>query len=384
MQPARPNVIEIHNQGAVRELGLAAQHHDIRSLTINTEGFGSQSVAEILDRHVATGMLIVHRGNLVHEWYADCRDPNHRNRCYSITKSFTGILARMAASDGLLDRTAKVEDLVPDLSHSGFAGARVADVANMTASIGYSEVYTEAIPVDGVTSEPTADKVALSMFGFADYMTALGLETPDMAMPESAPRSIRAFLAEMPRGTEAHGTVVAYATPVTDVLGWLLETSRNTTYAELFKSIWTHIGAESSAYITTDPNGTPVMGGGLAITTRDLTRFGMFLLEAIQNDQQPLAGILDDIRNGGDPEAFARNTNYGYLSGYTYKDQWWLPGGENRPMLGWGIHGQMLWVDPTNDVVIAYHSDGPIPSEERRDREQDAMCRAITAVLTAS
>jgi CubicO group peptidase (beta-lactamase class C family) len=251
----------------------------------------------------------------------------------------------------------------------------------MTASIGYSEVYTEAIPVDGVTSQPLASAAAQHMFGFADYMTALGLETSDMGMPETAPRSIRALLAAMPNGVVEHGSAVAYATPVTDVLGWLLETARNTSYAELFKTIWTRIGAESSAYITTDPNGTPVMGGGLAITTRDLARFGMFLLDAISANEHPLAEILDDIRNGGNPKAFAQNVAYGYLKGYTYKDQWWLPGGANRPMLAWGIHGQMLWIDPTNDIVIAYHSDGPIPSEERRDREQDAMCRAITALL---
>ena len=55
-----------------------------------------------------------------------------------------------------------------------------------------------------------------------------------------------------------------------------------------------------------------------------------------------------------------------------------MPGGPTRPMSAWGIHGQVLWVDPDAGVVIATHCGGPDPSDVRRDLEQDAMCRALT------
>ena len=91
---------------------------------------------------------------------------------------------------------------------------------------------------------------------------------------------------------------------------------------------------------------------------------------------------LDAIRTGGDPEAFARTDHYGYLTGYTYRDQWWLPGGPGRPLSAWGIHGQVLWIEPDAGIVIATHCGGPDASDQRRDLEQDALCRAIVEAST--
>ena len=55
-----------------------------------------------------------------------------------------------------------------------------------------------------------------------------------------------------------------------------------------------------------------------------------------------------------------------------------MPGGESRPLSAWGIHGQLLWVDPDAQLVVACHSGGPHPDHQRRDLEHDAMCRALT------
>ena len=87
--------------------------------------------------------------------------------------------------------------------------------------------------------------------------------------------------------------------------------------------------------------------------------------------------MIESIRTGGDPEAFQRGGRYGYLAGYTYRDQWWMPGGPGRALSAWGIHGQLLWVEPDAEVVVACHSGGPEPDSQRRDVEHDAMCRAL-------
>ena len=249
----------------------------------------------------------------------------------------------------------------------------------MTVAMGYDEDYADA--GEAPTDAPT--------FGFGDYMLALGLELPDAVVPDDAPRSIRRFLAAVPRGPGRHGEVFAYATPCTDVLDWLLERALGEQYPELLsRSIWSRIGAEHDGRLSLDPAGTPTAGAGLAVTTRDLARFGLMLSEQDRAgttgaDAIVPASVVEDIRDGGDPAVFRAGGQYDYLGDYSYRNQWWMPGGPSRPMSAWGIHGQILWVDPDARIVIATHCGGPDPSDVRRDLEQDAMCRALTAASLA-
>ncbi len=250
------------------------------------------------------------------------------------------------------------------LAASGFAGATVGDVADMTVAVGYDEDYADA------GAAPTESPG----LGFADYLIALGLELTAALVLPGAPTSIREFLPRVGPGAGEHGVAFTYATPVTDVLAWLLETVDGAPYPDLLRDgIWSHIGAEHDANVSLDPGGTAVAGGGLAVTTRDLARFGQFLIDqAATGDDGPVpAAVIESMRAGGDPEAFRRG-HYDYLSGYTYRDQWWLPGSATCPLSAWGIHGQLLWVDPDAELVVATHSGGPEPDSEQRDLEQDA------------
>ena len=372
-------VVTIERAGDVRALtptGIDAA--EVAAVPVHTDTFGATTVSGVLAHSQARSLVVLHDGRLAFEWYGADGAPGRRNRCYSVTKSFTGTLAAVAVHDGLLDRTAVVGDLLPELSASGFGDATVGDVADMTVAMGYDEDYADA--GEAPTDAPT--------FGFGDYMLALGLELPDAVVPADAPRSIRRFLAAVPRGAGRHGEVFAYATPCTDVLDWLVERATGQPYPQrLARSIWSRIGAEHDGRLSLDPAGTPTAGAGLAVTTRDLARFGLMLSEQghvdARSDAAATAGtipaaVIDDIRAGGDPEVFLAGGQYDHLAGYSYRNQWWMPGGANRPMSAWGIHGQVLWVDPDARIVIATHCGGPDPSDVRRDLEQDAMCRALT------
>lgn len=362
--------------GEVRPLPpVAVDAAEVEALPVRTGRWGDTTVQEVLIRHEARSLVVLHRGRLVYEWYGSGGGPDKPNRCYSVTKSLTGTLAAVAVHRGRLDRGARVGDLLPALAGSGFAGATVGDVADMTVAVGYDEDYADA------GAAPTESPG----LGFADYLIALGLELTAALVPPGAPTSIREFLPRVGPGAGEHGVAFSYATPVTDVLAWLLETIDGAPYPELLRDgIWSHIGAECDANVSLDPAGTAVAGGGLAVTTRDLARFGQFLIDqAASGDDGPVpAAVIESMRAGGDPEAF-RGGHYDYLSGYTYRDQWWLPPGPTRPLSAWGIHGQLLWVDPEAELVVATHSGGPEPDSEQRDLEQDALCRALTAASAA-
>jgi CubicO group peptidase (beta-lactamase class C family) len=364
--------------GPVRELPAAPAHGtDLRSLTVPTP-HGETTIDEVLQRHAACSLVVVHRGQLAHEWYREGMDPLRRHRSYSITKSFTGVLAAIAVHEGVLDREAVVGTIVPELAGTGFGDATVAELADMTVSIGYDEDY------DSAGSGPASAAGGPEPFGFGDYMIALGFPPDSGVVPDGSPRSLRDLLCATGPGPRPHGEAFGYATPKTDALAWVLERARGTGYLDLLvDGLWRHLGAEAPARLMLDPSGVPVAGGGLQIATRDLARFGVLLLEQLRDDGPVIpAAVVEAIRAGGDPDVFQRGGEYPFMSGWSYRDQWWLPGDPAQTMSGWGIHGQVLWVDTTNDVVIATHCDGPLPSDDRRDVEQAAMCAAIVDALT--
>ena len=378
---ARPMTVGSHLVGggrttltpgdAVRDLPpLDLDPSMIEALVVAGEPWGTATVAELAARHEVVGLVVLHHGRVAYEHpvAADQRHRRHLN--FSITKSFTGTLAAHATAAGILDRSTPIAELLPELAATGFGGATVGDAADMTAAIGYDEDYDDA---DAPSDRP-------GMLGFGDYMAAIGLAGSDPTA-DDRPQSIRELLVAVGPGARPHGEAFAYATPVSDALGWLLERADGRDGAEPLQELWRHVGPEDEARLTRDPAGTPLMGAGLAMTTRDLARFGALLSDVIAGGAPDGCTldrtVLETIRDGGDPEVFQRGGHYAYLDGYSYRDQWWLPGGPSRPLSAWGIHGQVLWVDPDADVVIAIHCGGPLASEERRDLEQDALCRAV-------
>jgi CubicO group peptidase (beta-lactamase class C family) len=368
--------VEIHPDGEPRVFDAPAlEPAAVAGLVIDdpvaADRWGPSTVAEVLARHQACSLVVLHHGRLVYEWHRADMDPLRRHRSFSVTKSFVGVLAAMAVQDGALDRAALVGDVLPELSDSGFGTATVEQIADMTVSVAYDEDYV----LDGATPGTAGART------FVDYLLAIG-SSPAGPAPDGPPSSLRALLPTFTAGAFPHGHVFSYATPVTDVLGWLVERARNASLADLLGStVWSRIGAERPAKLMLDPAGTAVAGGGLLVATRDLARFGQWLLEqatgAMQGPVDP--SVIERIRNGGSPEAYARNALYGSAGLYTYRDQWWMPTQPNRPITALGIHGQVLWVSPDAGIVIATHADGPLASDERRDLEHLAMCRAIEA-----
>jgi CubicO group peptidase (beta-lactamase class C family) len=314
------------------------------------------TAAEILRRHQSVALVVVHRGRLAYEWYAAGADPDTLRPCFSITKSFTGTLAATAAHEGVLERSSRLGDVLGELGGSGFADATVGQAADMSVAIAYTEDYLEAGA--GPSSEGQGH-------GFGDYIAALA---PDAAVP------LRELLGRIGAGDRPHGEAFAYATPTTDALGWALERARDQRYPELLAALWSQVGAEHDAALTRAPDGTPLLGVGLLATTRDLARAGVMLA----GESTVPAAVIEGIRAGGDPDVFQRGGRYSYMAGYAYRDQWWMPGGPNRPLSAWGIHGQLLWIDPEAELVVACHSGGPHPSSRQRDLDHDALCRALT------
>lgn len=335
--------------GAPRPLPAAAQPIDPHGVRFQAMGTGEEGdFAEMLLHTYADSVLVLHRGQVVYEAYWGEGRPERPHICYSVTKSFVGILAATLAAEGALDVQARVPHYLPEMAGGAYADATLRDVMDMRIGVQYSEIYTD----------PQAE--------VHDYARAGGM------LPRPAgyagPGCFYDFLPTL-RKQGAHGAGFAYKTANTEVLAWVLRRITGRSLAELVSQrIWQPIGAEQDAYFMVDAIGTESGGGGLNCTLRDLARFGELMRHGgrVDGAQVLPAAAVAETAAGGSPEAFVHG-GYAQLAGCSYRNMWWVTHNPHGAYMARGIHGQSLYVDPKAEMVIARFGAHPYASNVGND-----------------
>jgi CubicO group peptidase (beta-lactamase class C family) len=338
--------------GPVRELPeRPAQLDDVRF----DRGDGTATtLAEYLDDACVDGLAVVHDGALVLERYRNDMGPSSLHLSQSVGKSVLGLLVGVLAGRGALDPAQLVTDHVPEVAGSGYAGATVQHLLDMTAAIGFVEDYA----VD-----------------FWRYDVACGWHPP---VPGADSASILDYLPTIgPAEGRRHGEVMHYASPNTDLLGIVAERAGGAPLPELIaRELWSPMGASHDADLAVDPAGTAVISGGYCATLRDYARLGMLVLadgRAPGGPVVPAAWIAQLGR--GDDRAFSRRTVPESASGASgYSNQWWHRDGR---ALARGIHGQLVAVDRNARVVVAILSSWPDATDAVEEAAQRALVGAV-------
>lgn len=315
---------------------------DIDKVTFKTLGDGKlMTWQESLSANYTDGILIMHKGKIVYEKYRGCLEEAGKHAAMSMTKSFTGLLAETLIDEGILDETAKVASIVPELKESAFGSATVRQVMDMTTALDYSEDYAD--PKAGIWVYSAAASPLPKPKGY------------------TGPNGYYEYLQTVQKNGN-HGDVFGYKTINTDALGWIVSRAANNDIAELLSDkIWSKIGAEQDAYMTVDGKGTPFAGGGLSAGLRDLGRFGQLVLNGgeLNGNRIFSESVIDKIREGGDKKAF-KKAGYKTLDGGSYRSMWWLFHNKNEAFAARGVYGQTIYIDPTADMVIVRYSSYPI------------------------
>jgi CubicO group peptidase (beta-lactamase class C family) len=327
----------------------SALRTDIDALTFTPLGAKAPMTwSQSLDATYTDGIVVMHRGKIVYERYFGVLKPDGQHAAMSVTKSVIGTLGAMLVVEGQIDAGKRVSDYVPELASSAFGDATVRQVLDMTTGLRYSEDY----------ADPNAEVWAHAKAG------------SPLPKPKdySGPRSYYEFLQTVqPQGE--HGKAFAYKTINTDVLGWVIARATGRNVAQLLSErIWSRLGAEQDAYFTVDSIGTPFAGGGLNTGLRDLARFGEMLRNdgKFNNQQIVPKAVVDDIRRGGDKQAFAQ-AGYGLLKGWSYRSMWWVTDKEGGAFMARGVHGQRIYVDPQDEMVIVRYASHPVASNSAND-----------------
>ncbi|PAU89367.1 6-aminohexanoate hydrolase [Pseudomonas sp. WN033] len=330
--------------GPVSELPVGEDWRErIEALRFTGPDGNELSFIDYLTDSYADSTLIMKDGKVIYEAYHQGQTAHLPHQLWSVTKSFTGLIASMLIEEGLIKADAQVTDYLPELEGSGWQGATVQQVLNMTADIDYSEIY----------GDERSDVL--------QYAVAAGMVPAPADYPGA--RELYSYLPTIGAAGE-HGQGFIYRTVHTEVLGWLVRRASGQRLSDLISErIWQPLGAEQDAYMLLDRHGTGWAGAGMNATLRDLARFGeMMRNEGRFNGRQIVSSsVVRSILEGADREAF-KASGRDFQPGYSYRNQWWISHNADGGYEALGVHGQMIHVNPTVGLVVVRLSSHPIAS----------------------
>jgi CubicO group peptidase (beta-lactamase class C family) len=297
----------------------------------------------LADTHT-DALMVLHDGVVVAERYHAGMRSSTPHLMMSVSKSVVGCVAGVLSSRGLLDPDAAVTRYVPEVGGSGYGEATVRHLLDMRTGVRFRETY------DAADAEVRVMERSMGWHPRRPH----------------DPAGAYAYLATLTQD-DPHGGDFTYRSADTDMLGWVCERAAGTRMADLVSElVWGPMGAEYDAEITCDAVGSAIHDGGMSAVLGDLARFGQLLLQdgTVEGRQVlPASWLAESFHPGPDVRhAFARSDNEAVLPGGWYRNQFWfVPTHHGTALVCLGIHGQMVYVNPTTRLVGVKLSSWPTP-----------------------
>lgn len=320
----------ITRSGAVHAFG--SNPTPAKDLTYEHEGV-TYDARQFAERNHTTSLVIVHDGVVVHEQYLQGADETTRLTSYSMAKSLVSLLAGFAVGDGAI---ASLDDpvtkYVPELAGTGYDGATVKDLLQMSSGVRFSEGYKT---------------------GGSDIYRLSGASMVMNEMPANQ------FMTTLPRDHEP-GTHFNYSTGETQVLGWVVASAVGRSLSDYIEEkLWSKLGMEHDAYWVLDRNGGDEFCGiGFNATARDYARIGQLMLQdGVWEGTQllPKGWVKASTTPGAPYLGYGKVLEGQPAVGYGY--MWWLR--DDGTYDAEGVFGQFIWVNPADRIVIVKTSAWP-------------------------
>ncbi len=314
---------------------------DLAGLTVAADG-RLIGLEEFTESTWGTSLVVIADGSLRHEWYADDVAPGTALLGASMTKSVLAHLVADAIGRGRLGLETTVEQLVPELAGTGYAGVTVAQLLSMTSGVAWVEDYRD----------PRSPATRL-----------IGCFGP-------RPSSSRAVLRAIGPGARP-GSRYAYNTADSQVLDWVRERATGEPATEALARLWADLGCTWDAWMLTDADGVALAGGGLAAAATDWARVGELQLRGslgaarlprgwVERSSRPSQPFL---RPGRLPSTITAHAGFGY--------HWWPLDDDGARVTADGSRGQFCFVDRIREVVVVKTSRWPhedfLGDRSRRD-----------------
>ena len=301
------------------------------------------TLASYMDDNHIGGVIVLQDNKIKLEEYAQGIDKETLWTSFSVAKSVSSILLGVALKEGDIESLDDaLEQYIPELKGYDYGKVSVGQLLTMTSGIGWNEDYEDPkSDVAQMYQSPCQNNEAHIL----TYMKSLE------------------FVHEP-------GTHWNYSTGETDLVGILVQKATGKSLAEyLSEKIWQPWGMEHCGYWLADECSNLNIGGsGLSASLRDYARLGTLMLNnGKRGDKALLSEEYLDNATALLYETDDQGGGYGYL--------WWRF--KDGSYAAVGIFGQMLYIDPDKDLVIAQFAAWPRASSRNLTQGRRAFIDAV-------
>lgn len=308
-------------------------------------GAKEKELDDFIREQKVAGFLILQDGKIRMEHYALGHSDTNLWSSLSVAKSVTSTLVGAAIKDGYIKSVDDyVTDYLPDLKGSAYDSVKISHLLTMTSGVRWNENYTD----------PNSD-----IAKFDNDTTVPGM------------KAIVSYMRHLP-AEAAPGKKFNYSTGETHLLGTLISSATHQPLSHyLSTKIWIPYGMEQTATWRLDRTGQEMAGCCLQMTLRDFARFGQFVLDEARINGQSI------VPDGWFKTATRIQVPLWPGGGYGYG--WWIF--NNHSFEALGIHGQMIYIDPSRKLVIAVNSMWPEADSNERQFAVSNFVNSITAEI---
>jgi CubicO group peptidase (beta-lactamase class C family) len=127
--PAAP----VHRAGEVRVLPVHLRP-EIENFVVDQQAGKDVTLREFVSGQDIDGFIILSKGDIVYEQYPHM-SASDQHLVFSVTKAFVGTALGILEMEGKIDSNKPIEQYLPRLNGSAWAGTRVRDIADMASGM---------------------------------------------------------------------------------------------------------------------------------------------------------------------------------------------------------------------------------------------------------
>ena len=354
---------------------LPRQHRDIMGVRFANAAGKDTTVGDQVRALSMDAFIVLHEGKILCEHYFHGMQPETPHTLYSMNKSIvSSVIATLLG--GQMKLAAKIEEYVPELKGTAYAGAAIRQILDMESGVLYR--YTGDEP-EMAAHERAISPVAKEQVGVVGDYNFIPTLKPETNRP--------------------HGHGMRYKESDPGVLAWAAEKVTGKRFADLVaERIWGPLGCEFDMDAVCDPLGH--FTHHLACCLRDVARWGLMCLNSGRFNSRQIvpAEFFRDIQMNASVNRLAKSELTGELfpSGTGYRSFFYHHWENGGAIAAAGAYGQFCYMNPRSKVVIAFFSstepwgaqlaDGASFDEvfERsclRERERWHLCHEIAKRL---
>ena len=287
------------------------------------------SLEKFMNITKTNAFLVIKDGKLVYEKYFNGKTKDTLLPTYSVAKTLTSIMIGQLITSGKLKESDTFVSILPEYkAGSDFDKITIKDLLDMSSGISVSDNYPTG---------PSGWGVAIAqMYASTDVYW---------------------WLHHNQKMKDVPGTKPEYRSVDTQLLGMVIKKLTGTTISEYFqKNVWQPIGAQSQAKWNVDHvGGIEKTFCCFNATARDFARVGQLFVNYGAANIGGGSVISGSYLKRMNTPAVTLDYGWGYSA------QTWHPFPETTLLLG--LHGQYIYIQPKDQVVVVKLSDLPTSAD---------------------